>query len=307
MHIQRPQQHSKAISFLTQNNSGSNKVTGGQLASTNGKRENGRSGVELYSHRSKPVNGRQYKGYLPSSSKGVNVNSNYFSPHLKKTNFLSSKSSARDNLSGIYQNGDRGTPTKNSLRERGGIRSQQKSQKNSYRVGAKGATSTVNERGSNQSQYLKTSFLRNNPKTVFNSNERIGDNFFKAPGPHLVHKNQFRPENVYKTRIKTVTPSEIQYTSNKNVYEQLASNSFPKNLRENKTSSHQNKYQIREINPFKKKSILYTANPDNTPESSKQTNTNGLTKFSKHDEPVSKTREFQLGSQPFRNVYENQK
>lgn len=345
MHNQRAQPHGKITSYSTQTISGSAQSKGGHRQLNSNKHR-----MANYSQVAGPVNTQKpYKVYQPPSSKGESMHPNFYSPHSKKTREIhpsntSEQTKPRENVPGMVKFSHRATPRKHSQLGRGlsGINRSESNKQINMKVGTKSHTdsetsgkysfqnrqngaSRMEMNGSEkhsmwrQSRHLDSSLVKTGNKTVFASNGRQGNMFMDKVDNRLVqnvHKNQFRPGGrmgeVYKGQIKTVNPVKLQYTSNKNVYSQLGSNSFPKKFEQNKSNSHRDNLRIREINPFKKKPELYSMKRFKAPELAKEIQPNsGNQQWNNHtpreSKPISETRKFQLGKIPFQNVYENRR
>lgn len=338
MHIQRTQPHGKVSSYSTQTISGSAQSKVAQQMQVPSKADSG-----AYSQRTGQSNGvKPYKVYKPFSSKGRSVNPNYYSPHSKKTQDLhsskvSQQSNPRQNLSGMFKYSHRVTPRKHNDLGRGlsglsrsGSNKQvnvqgthgdsESSAKYSFHNRRNGDSRVVTNGSDQQSTWTQSrqfehSSIKNSNNTMFSSNRRHGSNFFaniESPLVQNVHKNQFRPGGrlgeLYKPQIKTLNPVKLNYASNKNVYEHLASNSFPKNLNEKKSASHRSNLHIREINPFKKKTELYSINRENGNKvETKKVNAKYVNHTPRESNPITQNRKFQLGNMPFQNVYENRR
>jgi hypothetical protein len=155
-------------------------------------------------------------------------------------------------------------------------------------------------------------------KKNFASNDYHHRNVFRTTNTSIpkpkIRNNQFKTSghlrDIYKPKINTETKTNpnSQYNSNANIYNNLASNSFPNNLNSQK-ETHHNKYKIKEIDPFSKNNVnkrnrinSVTSPKYGTPQlSSKQ-------KISTRDNHLTNdSHQFQLTQNSYKNVYEKKK
>jgi hypothetical protein len=137
------------------------------------------------------------------------------------------------------------------------------------------------------------SFIKN--KKIFSSNDHR--KLFQKNGPsskHQINKNQFRPGgkgDIYKKE-------KSKYHSSNNIYQNLASNSYPKNLN--------NHYKIKPIDPFanneKRGRVESVTAPHYlTPQ------INSKKQITSRESKPSNPHHFQLTTSPYNNVYQNKK
>lgn len=251
-------------------------------------------------------NNQTYKYYIPSSSKGVST-SKFASPTSGKIVNISSSKSSVKNVPVNYSNGSYfkqkhisnrspRQPITNNLTTISGSNNRKYSFQTKDNISIPSNSESSNRQLVVNSHILGDSLLRN--KNVFSSNDhrqmfQKNTNLSK----HHIHKNQFRPggqNHIYKKRTHHVN----NYNSNKNLYENLASNSYPKNI----TSQ----YQIQNIDPFKnepRNRVNSIASPKYlTPQINSKKNL-----ASRKNNSINQTPQFQLNNLPYNNVYQNKK
>jgi len=269
-----------------------------------------------------------YKYYVPASSKGVTTTSNFISPSNAKITNVSSSNSSAKNVPIHYSNGTYINKNKIANRSQGqqlsshiitSSRNNQNGRKYSFKQSNGNTALHSNTKPFNKhvsslkSQKLVDSGFKS--KKNFASNDYHHRNVYhrtdnSIPKPKI-RNNQFKTSgqlrDIYNPKINTETKTNpnSQYNSNANIYNNLASNSFPNNLNTQK-DNHSNKYKIKEIDPFSKNNIhkrnrinSVTSPKFRTPQLTSKQNIS-----TRNNHLTNDSHQFQLTQNSYKNVYE---